>query len=127
MRPDVAAWIKRAEEDLFTAEALLSFKKPAPWIICFHAQQAAEKFLKAFLIHHYKPVSKTHDIKALVLECSKIDPFFKDLLKKEVDRLTEYAVETRYPGLFEPDIDEAREAIELASKVREFVLERLKS
>ncbi|WP_240923392.1 HEPN domain-containing protein [Thermococcus sp. 18S1] len=48
MRPDVAAWIKRAEEDLFTAEALLSFKKPAPWIICFHAQQAAEKFLKAF-------------------------------------------------------------------------------
>ncbi len=35
MRPDVAAWIKRAEEDLFTAEALLSFKKPAPWIICF--------------------------------------------------------------------------------------------
>ncbi|AEK73674.1 HEPN domain protein [Thermococcus sp. 4557] len=50
MRPDVAAWIKQAEEDLFTAETLLSFKKPAPWIICFHAQQAAEKFLKAFLI-----------------------------------------------------------------------------
>ena len=122
MRADVEAWIKRAEEDLFTAKALMEFKKPVPWIVCFHAQQAAEKFLKAFLIHHYRPVSKTHDIKALILECSKIDPSFRKLLKEEVDRLTEYAVETRYPVLLEPTIEEAREALELASKVRDFVL-----
>ena len=89
MRPDIEAWVKRAEEYLFTAKALLNFKKPVPWIICFHAQQSAKKLLKAFLIKHYRPISKTHDIKSLILECAKIDGAFPQLLKDEVDRLTE--------------------------------------
>ena len=125
MRPDVEAWVKRAEEDLFTAKALLNFKKPVPWIICFHAQQSAEKFLKAFLIKHYRPISKTHDIKSLILMCAEMDSEFLKLLEDEVDRLTEYAVETRYPVLFEPTVEEAKEAVKLAEKVRGFVIQRL--
>ena len=125
MRPDVEAWVKRAEEDLFTAKALLDFKKPVPWIVCFHAQQSAEKLLKAFLIKHYRPISKTHDIKSLILACAEIDGEFVQLLKEEVDRLTEYAVETRYPVLFEPTLEEAKEAVKLAEKVWEFVIPRL--
>jgi len=125
MRPDVEAWVKRSEEDLFTAKALLEFKKPVPWIICFHAQQSAEKLLKAFLIKHYRPISKTHDIKSLILQCAEIDRDFIKLLDDEVDRLTEYAVETRYPVLFEPTLEEAKEAVKLAERVREFILPRL--
>ena len=125
MRPDVEAWVKRAEEDLFTAKALLNFKKPVPWIICFHAQQSAEKLLKAFLIEHYRTIPKTHDIKSLILTCAEIDSAFLKLLEEEVDRLTEYAVETRYPVLFEPTVKEAEEAVKLAEKVREFIIQRI--
>ena len=125
MRDDVKAWVQKAEDDLMTAKALLKFKKPVPWIICFHAQQAVEKFLKAFLVYNNVPIPKVHDIKQLILMCSRIDTEFKELLKIGIDRLTEYAVEARYPILFEPTLKEAREAVELAEKARNFVLKKL--
>ena len=48
----VSKWIKKAENDLLTAERELSFEDPVTPTICFHCQQATEKFLKAFLVHH---------------------------------------------------------------------------
>ncbi|WXG41970.1 MAG: HEPN domain-containing protein [Candidatus Freyarchaeum deiterrae] len=49
----VKFWIKKAENDLITAENLLNILPEPPLdIICFHAQQCAEKYLKAFLIYH---------------------------------------------------------------------------
>mgnify|MGYP000307964815 CR=1 FL=1 len=41
--------------------------------ICFHAQQAVEKYLKAFLILHDIDFPRTHDVDYLLLECRKID------------------------------------------------------
>jgi HEPN domain-containing protein len=56
-RPDqvrrefVEQWLAKAEDDLGAAEDMLAEGKPYRWIICYHAQQAAEKYVKAYLVH----------------------------------------------------------------------------
>ena len=45
-------WLRKAETDLQAAQALLSHAPPLLYPSCFHAQQAAEKYLKAFLTWH---------------------------------------------------------------------------
>jgi HEPN domain-containing protein len=52
----VRQWISRAENDLLNLAA-----QEIPWdTICFHSQQAAEKYLKAVLVFHAQPVPRTH-------------------------------------------------------------------
>jgi HEPN domain-containing protein len=122
----VDKWIKKAENDLLTAERELSFEDVITQTICFHCQQAAEKYLKAFLVHHQIYFTKTHKILELLELCMKVDSSFRDELQ-DADNLTDYAVEIRYPDVWlEPTIVEAKEAFQIAQKVKEFVLERLK-
>ena len=59
-------WMRRADEDLAVAEQLLSDGVPYFGSIGFHAQQAAEKFLKAFLVWHQIEFPKTHDLSQLL-------------------------------------------------------------
>ncbi|MEM5821373.1 MAG: HEPN domain-containing protein [Candidatus Aenigmatarchaeota archaeon] len=123
----VKKWIIKAENDLKIAKDELNTENPATDGICFHAQQAAEKFLKAFLVFHNKPFRKTHDLVELLELCEEIDESFKELSKEEIDKLTDYATDIRYPEEFYmPSIEEAKEAIEIAEKVKEFVLNKLK-
>jgi HEPN domain-containing protein len=122
----VGKWIKKAENDLLTAERELSFEDPVTQTICFHCQQAAEKYLKAFLVHHQIYFPKTHRILELLELCATVDSSFPDELQ-DADNLTDYAVEIRYPDVWlEPKVEDAKKALETAGKVREFVLERLK-
>jgi HEPN domain-containing protein len=48
----VKMWMRKADNDLKTAKDELNTEEPATDTICFHAQQCAEKYLKAFLIYH---------------------------------------------------------------------------
>ena len=48
----VKKWIEKADKDLLTAERELSFADPITESICFHCQQAVEKYLKAYLVKH---------------------------------------------------------------------------
>jgi len=122
----VGKWIKKAENDLLTSERELSFEDPVTQTVCFHCQQAAEKYLKAFLVHHQIYFAKTHKIMELLELCATVDSSFRDELE-DADNLTDYAVEIRYPDVWlEPGIEESNEALETAKKVKEFVLERLK-
>lgn len=119
-------WIKVAEKDLLAAKQGLEAEAVITDIICFHCQQAAEKFLKAFLVKSQIEFTKTHNIMVLVNLCSEIDKSFKDELS-EADSLTDYAVEIRYPGdWYEPTIEETKQAYEVALKVKEFVLRKIK-
>ena len=121
----VNKWTKKAENDLLTAERELSFENPVTDTICFHCQQAVEKYLKAFLVLHQIYFSKTHKIIDLLELCATIEPSFKDELK-EADTLTDYAVEIRYPDLWiEPKTEEAKEALRLAKEVKEFVKKKI--
>src|SRR5208283_4068544 len=91
---------------------------------CFHAQQAAEKYLKAFLTHHEAPFPYTHNLSKLVELCAQIDPDFRSLLP-QVAPLTPYAVRPRYDASFWPTQEEAEQARSVAHAVFEFVLHRL--
>ncbi len=62
----VQDWMRKAEGDLRAAEHLLALEQEDYFTAAFHAQQAAEKFLKALLVRHQVPFPKTHDIQQLL-------------------------------------------------------------
>jgi len=109
-------WLKRAKGNL--ARAKQPKPKEAFWDdLCFDAQQAAEKSIKAVLVHRQIDFPKTHNIRALL---ELLDPTGSEIPKEiwqGID-LTNYAVETRYPGPAElVTRNEYREAVVLARKV----------
>jgi HEPN domain-containing protein len=87
-------WVKRAEHDLHAAD-LLASELPAQAL--FHCQQAAEKFLKAFLTFKQLPFRKTHELKELGRTCAEVDRALGPILEPAY-ALTEYAWKFRYPG-----------------------------
>ena len=95
-------WFKKAEQDLFTIEALLKLENCPPEICCFHAQQAAEKYLKAYLISKQVSFPKIHDLIKLVLFCTNVNPTFSALQNIALE-LTDYAVTPRYPDDTRPN------------------------
>jgi HEPN domain-containing protein len=116
----------RAAHDLKTAEHTLTLKdSECPFdIVCFHAQQCAEKALKAFLMLHGAPYQKTHEIGQLLLLCQAIDPGLVQMLD-EIRNLSPYAVEIRYENPEWPERDEAEAAVSLAQKAFGVVQEKL--
>jgi len=125
IKEEVKKWIKKAESDLRAAKRSFGFEEDS-WIVTFHSQQAIEKLLKAFLTFNQVRFRKTHDILELLEMCIKIDKEFESLFKLDLEKFKEYATEYRYPSYYEPTLEEAKEAIEIAEKVKEFVLKKLK-
>ena len=114
-RGSPADWIYRANSDLALAKSPAS-DAIALEDLCFHAQQAAEKSIKAVLLAGGIPFPKTHNLDALI----DLLPSGVPLPPEDVQvlRLTEYAVTTRYPGMDEPVTEEEyREAVRLAESV----------
>jgi HEPN domain-containing protein len=97
------AWINKAEADFNAARLLLASGKDCPaHIVCFHAQQCVEKYLKAVLCLRGVDFPRIHDIGELVAMLpAGVAP---GLSSEEQEQLTEYAVDSRYPGL-EREID----------------------
>src|SRR5512146_2506421 len=99
------AWVAKAEEDYQLVQSALRRKKPLITGACFHAQQCAEKYIKALLVSKGADFPKTHDILLLNNLCSdagiflEIDPLL-------LNNLADYAVRTRYPGE-EPTLKDA--------------------
>ncbi len=115
-----AEWMAKAENDLKSASHLVKIKDCPTDAVCFHAQQCVEKCLKALLVAQGTEFRKTHDLGELaVLLPAGLRP---SLENEEQDRLTEYATVTRYPGNYEPiTLDEARQAVNIARRVRQEV------
>jgi HEPN domain-containing protein len=87
---------QKNKEDLTTAEALLEQRNTVPRHICWLAQQAAEKSIKAALVFLQIDFPRRHDLDAL---CNLLPTNW--LLREEqpdLADLTEWAVEARYPG-----------------------------
>lgn len=115
-------WLRKADDDLTVAERLLSDEAAFQNAVTFHCQQAAEEYIKAFLVWHEIDFPKTHDLEELLDLAETSNRDFATSLR-DVIVLTPYGVELRYPG-DRPDAtpDEAREAVDLARKVRDAVL-----
>ena len=118
-------WLARAEGDLALAKVPLpegAFHED----LCFHAQQAAEKALKAVYQHQGKRFRYTHDLEELIsgLRDQGID------VPPEVEAaapLTSFASEARYPGLSEPVTEqEYQEAVRQAETVLRWARESIK-
>lgn len=119
----VKSWLRKAESDLANAQLCLG-ANTALDTVCFHAQQAAEKCLKAFLSAHKISFPPLHNLEKLVELCLKNDPAFAKL-KMAAQNLTPYAVESRYDDDFWPSLETANEAVRFTIDIRDFVLERL--
>lgn len=115
---DPLAWVARAEEDFLLARSALKRKVPLAYGACFHAQQCAEKYMKALLVSKGADFPKTHDLLMLNNLCSS-NGIFLEVDSKHLNTLTDYAVRTRYPGN-DPTTEDAQEAIELTKLVRRF-------
>jgi HEPN domain-containing protein len=113
-------WLFRANEDILVIENLFN-SQPELFAssICFHAQQAIEKFLKAFLVYHDIDFPKTHDLDFLLMECKKINDKIFDI---DLGNLTDFGVSMRYPDDFYlPDDSETHLYRNLALLVKSIV------
>ena len=124
-REFVEQWLAKAEDDFTAAEDMLVEGKPYRWIICYHAQQATEKYIKAYLVHNDVEPPRVHDLADVLKVLASVNLNLADQLF-EVRALSIYAVTSRYPGDFPmPTAGEAKEAIRLATKARQIILDAL--
>ena len=120
MNPLTGEWVAKAEGDLRTAQReLQATESPNYDAVCFHAQQCAEKYLKARLIEAHIRFPKIHDLGAMLDLLRPIEPEWESL-RGRLDSLTDIGVEVRYPGRFGDEHD-ARMAVATAEHVRNVV------
>jgi HEPN domain-containing protein len=74
----VQEWLTKAEEDFLFAEANLEEGRNFFPQICFHYQQAAEKYLKAFIVAKEIEFKKIHDLGLLLKMVVRIDPRWRN-------------------------------------------------
>jgi len=124
IKSTVEKWIIKADNDLKTAEFGLSAPEPITDTICFHCQQAVEKYLKLFLVAKGKKPAQIHNISVLLQECIAIDESFSGL--RGMEHLTDYSVTLRYPDdFYVPSVDEAEAAVKEAKTVRDFLTKKI--
>lgn len=114
---DPFEWLRRAKSNLIRAREDIRLPGVAKEDLCFDTQQAAEKAIKAVLIHLGIRFPYVHDLAALLAlvegRGKAIPPHVK-----EAARLTRFAVETRYPSFNEPVTHEEYErALAIAEAV----------
>lgn len=97
----VRAWWAKGDSDLRSARILLKVDPPEPEVVCFHSQQAAEKYLKSYLVFHGVEPPYTHDLTALLSLCIKHDATM-GAVSEMAALLKPFAVHIRYPGVEDP-------------------------
>ena len=122
----VKKWVQKADEDF--GYAALSLEEGFEYFpqICWHFQQAAEKYLKANIIAFDLEFRKIHDLIALLKTCESKDPSFHSLLGS-CTYLQRFYVESRYPVAWESNYsrEHAVKAKEAAQAIIEFVKKTL--
>ncbi len=111
-------WAEYAEGDWLAAKKLLRGNRPSTTNACYHAQQSAEKYLKAMLVSKRVDFPKTHDLSTLNMLCVN-NGVFTAFSTATLTILTDHAVTSRYPGEM-PTIEDAKESMEIAKSVRKF-------
>jgi len=119
----VRGWLRKADSDLTNASLCIE-REQALDTACFHAQQAAEKCLKAYLTAYASEFPFVHNLEKLIELCAQHDASFFSI-KTLSQELTPYAVELRYDAEFWPALETASQALSSAVTIRDFVVERL--
>ncbi len=121
---EVREWLRKASLDRRMAEAGLAQTPPITAAAAVHAQQGAEKSLKAFRVVREQAFEHIHDLVVLLDPCAKLDADWAPL-RDSVEPLTTYAVRFRYPGPPDPSVDEVQAALDVVREVWDFVVARL--
>lgn len=124
MKPETLPWIAKAEGDWETMlrEAVVKVR-PNFDAVCFHAQQCAEKYLKARLVEDDIPFARTHDLLNLLKVVAEIEPSWQEY-EVELSALSVYGVAGRYPGLT-ADAEQAAISVRYCETVRRVVRDSL--
>ena len=124
MNPLTLEWIQKAENDYAAVQQLLQAPNPLHDIICFHAQQCIEKYLKAWLQEANIPVQRTHNLEELLVLITPTLPTWSDW-EPDFKVITAYAVDPRYPG-DSATSDNTQHAMHICDEVRQAVRTQLK-
>jgi len=98
MKPITSEWVGKAEGDFATVERECRARKNPNYDgACFHAQQCAEKYLKALLAEANIAFTKTHDLVDLLEKALAVRPEWEGF-REDLAYLSDFAVTVRYPG-----------------------------
>lgn len=111
MNDNVAAWIRKSDNDRRAADNLMRSSPPLHDEVCFHCQQCAEKFIKAIFTQRGVEFPKTHD-QFKVARLLNLDPTFLEAITDDLALLTPFAVDFRYPDANLSNAEEASAACE---------------
>jgi len=126
MNAITSEWVDKAEHDFQTAQRVMRAvegEEPLPDMACFHCQQCAEKYLKAFLHEHNVRFNYTHPLIDHLELCREVDSEFATL-DSDLRELEGYAVRVRYPGV-DVSLEMGREALVAVGRVRTFIRQKL--
>ena len=116
-------WFKKAENDLLVIKNNLAANEIPIDACCFHAQQAAEKYLKAYLVSKKINFPKTHDLQSLNKLCAEINSQFSEIENAALN-LSDYAIAPRYPdALDDLTLGDAKTALQHANRIKDFILQ----
>lgn len=124
VRRKVKDWLLHADDDLRLAKVAFKLKSAVPHkLIAYHAQQCAEKCLKAYLVYKSVDFPYTHDLTVL-LNLLPDDVEWAGKLRG-LEILRSYAITTRYPGEEKVTKKEALRAVSLAASIQKTITRAL--
>jgi len=115
----VLEWIRFADNDLRSANHLLTLHPQHLELICYLCQQSTEKYLKAFLVAHDVEPPKIHNLVKLQKLCLSYDATFAEI-SDQCDSLTDYGVQPRYPDELEFNDTLTQKALAYAQQIKNF-------
>jgi HEPN domain-containing protein len=117
---ETLCWLRYAREDMEEAEAMVNREDFIPRHACWLSQQAAEKSIKAILVYKQIEFPRRHDLDALL---ALLPSNWRVKAFSDLSELTEWSVESRYPGNWsDASSDEAIAAVRQAKSVYEAVV-----
>ncbi len=122
---DWKEWIRKGDEDRLNIENNLKAEQ-IPWAtVIFHAQQAAEKYLKALLVYFSVEPKRTHDLRSLCNACASYDPAVLEF-EEDCGDLNYLSEDIRYPNIPEAsEEDMGRRAVAASDRICAAIRERI--
>ena len=118
-------WFRTGDSDLRSAQALLDLTPPEPATAAFHCQQAAEKYIKGFLVFHGEEPPRIHDLAVLLELAAEYDAAL-DEFEEDARVLVPFAVSGRYPFTgTSPQATESGHALQAAQTIRNALVSRM--
>ena len=127
MKEKSRKWLKFAQDDFEVAQATLTtFKDRYAGIVAYHAQQAAEKGFKAFLVFNGQFVPKSHNLNLLLEQCELLDSDFKTI-RIQAHLLNPFSIQTRYPDDICTSLtyEEAKELLAYSQQIINFIKNKI--